>query len=280
MIYKRGFFFTLICIGLIALTACDQGSANGQPDSLRILFIGNSLTYTNDLPGMLQKLLEQTDIDTVAESVALPNYGLQDHWANPETVQKIADGSWDYVVLQQGPSATEGRPSLLEYSEMFNDFITQAGGQTALYMVWPWLSRSFDFDLVSDAYRTAAEQVDGLLFPAGEAWRAAWRKDPNLGLYGPDNFHPSELGTYVAALVMYEQLAKKARASCRRPFQPHQVNGLFLRMWPRSCKSPLWKPTKNLPASRRCGTFRLWSGSWFAACGVRSSGHCGPPRFV
>lgn len=198
----------LITISLTLLTACDQG-ANGQPDSLRIFFIGNSLTYTNDLPGMLQKLLEQADINAVVESAALPNYGLQDHWANPDTVQRIADGNWDVVVLQQGPSATEGRPSLLEYSKMFNDFITQAGSRTALYMVWPWESRSFDFDGVSESYRMAAEQVDGLLFPAGEAWRAAWRKDPNLGLYGPDDFHPSELGTYLAALVMYEQLAKK-----------------------------------------------------------------------
>ncbi len=209
MIYKRGLCFTLICISLIALTACDQSSANGQPDSLRVLFIGNSLTYTNDLPGMLQKLLEHAEIDAVVESIALPDYGLQDHWANPDTVQRIAEGNWDVVALQQGPSATEGRPSLLEYSKMFNDFITQANGRTAMYMVWPWKSRSFDFDGVSESYRMAAEQIDGLLFPAGEAWRAAWRKDPNLGLYGPDDFHPSELGTYLAALVMYEQLAKK-----------------------------------------------------------------------
>jgi len=209
MNFKKIMSFVFIGISLFTLIACDQGAANGQPDSLRILFIGNSLTYTNDLPGMLKNLLEQAGIEAVVESIAFPNAGLQDHWENPDTVQRVATGSWDTVIMQQGPSATEGRPSLLEYSKAFYDFIAQANGKAAMYMVWPWKSRSFDFDGVSESYRMAAEQIDGLLFPAGEAWRAAWRKDPNLALYGPDDFHPSELGTYLAALVMYEQLAKR-----------------------------------------------------------------------
>ena len=52
----------------------------------------------------------------------------------------------------------------------------------------------------------AAEAVDGLLLPAGEAWVEAWKEDPSLSLYGPDNFHPSEMGSYLAALVIYAGL--------------------------------------------------------------------------
>ena len=48
--------------------------------------------------------------------------------------------------------------------------------------------------------------VGGLFFPAGEAWRTAWASDPQLPLYGPDGYHPSELGTYLAALVVYEEI--------------------------------------------------------------------------
>ena len=51
---------------------------------------------------------------------------------------------------------------------------------------------------------SAAEAVNGLFLPAGEGWRAAWAADPQLMLYGPDGYHPSELGTYEAALVIYE----------------------------------------------------------------------------
>ena len=120
---------------------------------------------------------------------------------------RINEGDFDFVVLQQGPSATEGRPSLLEYSQLFANEIVAAGGRPALYMVWPSQARFFDFDGVSDSYQTAAAQVGGVLFPAGEAWRAAWAQDPALELYGADGFHPSEMGTYLAALVMFAQLA-------------------------------------------------------------------------
>ena len=74
-------------------------------------------------------------------------------------------------------------------------------------MVWPAKSRFFDYDGVLDSYKTATELVDGLFLPAGEAWRVAWNYDSELMLYGPDQFHPSALGTYLAALVMYQKFS-------------------------------------------------------------------------
>jgi hypothetical protein len=73
-------------------------------------------------------------------------------------------------------------------------------------MVWPAAARRFDFEGVAESYRRAATEVDGLLLPAGEAWRAAWKLDPTLELYGPDGFHPSRAGSYLAALVIVQQL--------------------------------------------------------------------------
>ncbi len=186
----------------------------GPPDgAFGVLFVGNSLTYTNDLPGILGRMLTDADIGPVAvASRSFPNFGLQDHWVNANTLSAVA-GGWDVVIMQQGPSATEGRPSLLEYSELFANEIRVLGGTPGLYMVWPSSTREFDFDGVSDSYATAAEQVDGYLFPAGEAWRIAWEADASLPLYGPDGFHPSPVGTYLAALVMYEQLSGQSLSS-------------------------------------------------------------------
>ncbi|MFV1987787.1 MAG: SGNH/GDSL hydrolase family protein [Gemmatimonadota bacterium] len=178
---------------------------------LAILFVGNSLTYTNDLPDMVQRLLQAHGNvgDVGVGTVAFPNFGLMDHWAQGAARSAIASGQWDYVVIQQGPSATEGRPSLLEYSRRFADEVEAVGGRLALYMVWPAANRFLDFNGVSASYEAAAEQNDSLLFPAGEAWREAWALDPNLDLYGPDGFHPSLLGTHLAALVIYQQLSGK-----------------------------------------------------------------------
>ncbi|MCA9743385.1 MAG: hypothetical protein H6695_08855 [Deferribacteres bacterium] len=181
-----------------------------QQEGLNVLFIGNSLTYFNDMPDMLQRMLDYAGVEIgLIEVIAYPNYGLQDHWLTASTRERIATPGWDVVVLQQGPSATEGRPSLLEYSKLFASLTDSSDTRMALYMVWPAQERSFDFDGVSASYRMAAEQVDGLLFPAGEAWRAAWSKDSTLVLYASDNFHPNRLGSHLTALVMFQQLARR-----------------------------------------------------------------------
>ena len=110
------------------------------------------------------------------------------------TQDRIAAGGWRWVVLQQGPSALpESRVNLREWTRRFDAVIRQAGGVTALYMVWPESSRRNAFPDVSASYRLAAQDVDGILLPAGDAWLAAWRLDPSLPLYGSDGFHPSAL---------------------------------------------------------------------------------------
>lgn len=198
----------LVLLAGMPTTACGQASEIFDPvdgGELRVLFIGNSLTEFNDLPGMVESLLSEAGLEPIVVSIARPATGLIDHWALVATHDRISEG-WDVVVLQQGPSATEGRPSLLEYAELFATPIRDAGGVPAMYMVWPAESRSFDFPGVSDSYADAADLIGGLLFPVGEAWLDAWGLDEELPLYGGDRFHPSPLGTYLAALVMYEQL--------------------------------------------------------------------------
>jgi len=212
-----GIAILILLLALLALLACggddvvhhDDGCAVARAPrdaGPRVLFVGNSLTDWFDMPGILAGLLHEAGFAFYRiETIALPNFGLVDHWQRPQTRAAIA-GGWDLVVLQQGPSATEGRPSLLEYSQRFATEIRDAGGEPALFMVWPAASNLDDLDGVSDSYATAAELVDGLLFPVGEAWRSAWARDEDLRLYDDDGFHPSILGSYLAALVFFEQI--------------------------------------------------------------------------
>lgn len=181
-----------------------------QPAPVRILFIGNSLTYANDLPAMVCAMARAAGKRAVCESIAFPDYSLEDHWNERRAQREIARG-WDVVVLQQGPSALpESRRLLIGYVRRFDTEIRKAGARTALYMVWPSLARRGDFPGVSQSYTAAADEVKGLLLPAGNAWRAAWKGDASLPLYGPDGFHPSPAGTYLAALVAYQQIFGEA----------------------------------------------------------------------
>jgi hypothetical protein len=200
----------IILLMFLAVVFCCNAIAKGQKsgDELRVLFIGNSLTYTHDLPAIVAALAEATKQKRfIHQSIAFPNFSLEDHWHQGEARKTIARGRWDFVILQQGPSALpESRVLLLEYARRFATEIRSSGAQPALYMVWPSAARSGDFNRVSESYRLAAEEVKGALLPAGEAWRAAWRRDANLQLYSPDGLHPSQAGSYLAAVVIYEQL--------------------------------------------------------------------------
>ncbi|MFC2086023.1 SGNH/GDSL hydrolase family protein [Bacteroidota bacterium] len=193
------------------LVSC--GSVNSEPeDALRVLFIGNSLTYANDLPAMVAAMsVAEEERPLVYGMVTFPDYSLEDHWNKGTARDALADGSWDIVVMQQGPSSLpENKELLIRWTRKFADEARAHGTEPALFTVWPSSSRSFAFPAVINSYAAAADSVDGLVLPAGSAWLAAWKRDPTLSLYGPDDFHPSELGSYLCALVIYSVLYDRA----------------------------------------------------------------------
>jgi hypothetical protein len=181
--------------------------------ALRVLFVGNSLTYSNDLPAIVEALAKATNQRMFAYlSIAIPDFSLEDHWnKKKDALEAIKKRHWDFVVLQQGPSASpEGRALLLEYGRRFAEVIRKRGGRPALYSVWPSRTRIQDFRGVSESYRQAAEAVDGVLFPVGDAWLNAWKVNPTIGLYSADGFHPSVAASYLAGLVIYEKLYNRS----------------------------------------------------------------------
>jgi hypothetical protein len=194
--------------GAALAVALASGVCAQPAPSIRVLFVGNSLTSANDLPGMLETLSRTAGGPRVdCESVAFPNYSLEDHWNRGDAAKAIAHGGWTTVILQQGPSALpESQILLREYTRRFDARIRRVGAKTALYMVWPFSTRRSDFDGVKASYQAAARDVGGVFFPVGEAWRAVWRRDATISLYGSDWFHPTPEATYLAALVIYQRL--------------------------------------------------------------------------
>jgi hypothetical protein len=194
---------------LLILAGCagdnsSPGSAN--PRVYRVLFIGNSLTYVNDLPGTVARLGASAKDSFEVESVAEGGFALIDHVnGKSDAVHVIQSRGWDYVVLQQGPSSLPiSRDTLVLATQLLDPYIRAAGARTAELMVWPDATNQAAFDAVRISYQEAAQAVDGLFLPGGEAWRAAWALYPMLQLYSSDGFHPSELGTYLTALVVLE----------------------------------------------------------------------------
>lgn len=202
---------------VLALTAaigsCSTNSTGPVPFAgLDVLFIGNSLTASNDLPGTVAAIAAAAGEPIQVSAVTQANFALIDHVKAGNALAMIRRGGWDVVVLQQGPTSTGPSPdrdTLIIATRLLDQEIRAAGGRTALFMVWPTRARLQYFDNTRDAYHAAATEVNGLFLPAGEAWRTAWQDNDGLEFYSGDAFHPSPLGSFLAALVIYEGITGK-----------------------------------------------------------------------
>ena len=203
---------------VLVLAAASGGSARGDADQLRVLFIGNSLTAANDLPSVVASLAHGK---IAYQTVAPGGVSLEDHWTLTGARQALDDGQWDDVVLQQGPSTLpESAVNLREWTVRWAEAIRDRHATPALYEVWPDSAfgvRS-SFPALVYSYRQAARAARATFLPAGEAWQAAWRRNARLRLYGPDGFHPSKLGTMLAALVIYARLTNTAPGRVALPY--------------------------------------------------------------
>ena len=223
--------YGLFALALIVVCATGTVAAQvEQPRPLRVLFIGNSLTIANDLPGMIADLAAGAgEPRPLTQMVAVGGFSLEDHWNRGEALRAIEHGPWDFVVLQQGPSAAlESRQLLIAFARRFAAATRKAGAATpALYMVWPSLDRQSDFPGVSQSYRRAAASVNGVILPAGDAWRIVLQRHREVQLYSRDRLHPTLAGSYLAAVVIYHQLySRHTRASLPRwDFQGNMPGG-------------------------------------------------------
>jgi len=196
----------LIACGLGPVAADSQIDVPAPtPGAVNVLFIGNSLTYTNDLPGIVQALADSLGTGPIRTGmVALPDYSLGDHWLEGTARRAIAAGGWQVVAMQQGPSTLDAsRRQLIADARRFADAIRASGAEPAMLQVWPLPGYSWDRAL--ETYALAADSIQGALLPAGAALRAAQQADPALTLF-TDGFHPNAAGSYLAALVIVARL--------------------------------------------------------------------------
>lgn len=218
--HRRRFLRAVSALGAVALilplTSCATGGATGlsgrgsaNPGDRWVLFVGNSLTYQNDLPDMLERVARLSGDDSLrAAVIASPDYALEDHYLGGEVQRALAAYDWSIVVMQQGPSSLPAsQDHLRAWTAAFAPLIREAGAEPMLYQVWPAaVRRGLDAANVLTSYTNAAAAVDGILAPAGDAFTAALDADPAIGIHAGDGFHPSARGTYLAAITILARI--------------------------------------------------------------------------
>lgn len=193
------------------LVACSHPTISSEPPigdlGTPVLFVGNSLTYTNDMPAMVAAIARSAGTRLDARQLTAPDRALIDFVIDGSASQVILGARWAYVVMQQGPTTVPiCRDTLVMAVRQMSALTRQVGGRPLVVMSWPRTSRSGDFPKVHESAHMAANDVGGAFAPAGDAWQLALQDDPQLPLYGFDGYHPAPLGSLLAALVIYEQV--------------------------------------------------------------------------
>lgn len=183
-----------------------------KSQTIHILFVGNSLTYANDLPTLVKLEAKSEGLKVKTKQLAFPNYALVDHWKDGELQKLIQSEKFDYVVVQQGPSSQdEGKRMLLESGKLISRLCEQSGSKLAFYMVWPSRHYYHTFDGVIYNYNLAARSTDAILCPVGKVWKDHFDETGEFSFYGPDGFHPSLKGSQVAAEIIVKSLFDNAQ---------------------------------------------------------------------
>lgn len=196
-------------IVLLCLWSCSSATATDSGPRGTLLFIGNSLTYTNDLPAMLAQVADAADDSVGVAMVAGPNLAVIDHTNGAtDAVARIDRGGWSHVVLQQGPTSVPGvcRDTLIIAAMRLKPHVSAAGGRIVLFLPWTRQADPQTLEGAAESARLAARAVGGIVAPVGFAWRNALSADPTIPIYGPDGYHPAPAGTLLAALTIYDRL--------------------------------------------------------------------------
>ena len=180
----------------------DLDAARGDRPGLRVLFVGNSMTYYHGMPQMVEKLATGAPgaEPLFAVSYTRPGWTLEEAAADDRLARLIESVPWDALVLQEQTGRASGseewlRYKTIPYAQELQRPIEARGGRTLLYMTW---YRRYEDDLGSLLSVPVAPVASAL----GEAH---WRR-PDLQLLESDGHHPSLGGSYLAACVFYAVL--------------------------------------------------------------------------
>ncbi len=200
----------------------------------RVLFLGNSYTYVNNMPQIVAGMATSTGDTLEWEMEAPGGFLLSGHYTSMTSKNKIKQGNWDYVVLQeqsQQPALpySEFRFTSL-YAHLLDSLINVSNtcAETIFYMTWgrkngdasmcptyspqgwPHFCTYLGMDSVIRArYETIANDNQAIVSPVGAVWRIIRLQHPNIELYDADESHPSMAGSYAAACAFYTAIFRK-----------------------------------------------------------------------
>lgn len=219
----KSYFPAMLAVALLWATSFPGVAgtpAPGQPE-MRVLLVGNSLVYTNNLPGLLRALAaaQPGGPRIVTETYAAPGGTLAERWNDGEASAALAAGRWDAIVLQErggllacmvdreGRQQSDCRDSERAHRE-FAGLAASRGARTLLLATWgPDATWQLKLDRATRllASRIAPEDARATVVPAGSTLRLFATRHSEAETF-PDGTHPSTQASLIMAAQLYHTL--------------------------------------------------------------------------
>lgn len=173
----------------------------------KVLFIGNSLTFYNQMPFLVEELTRKSEQPLSVALIAMPLWNLSDH-RKAGAIQFINNEKWDYVVIQEhSVGITEKNERYRTDARAFIEAIKAAGAKPVLYQTWSDRGEPEKQSAISAAISQLAKESGSIVVPVGDVFHALRTEAKSPDLYTLDGKHPSATGSYAAAMTFYSVLS-------------------------------------------------------------------------
>ncbi|MDR3544328.1 MAG: SGNH/GDSL hydrolase family protein [Candidatus Limnocylindrales bacterium] len=216
----------LVCLGVVlalgvvgvARLADEPCGPLSRTACVRVLFLGNSYTYVNDLPTVFRDLARAGGRNVETGMVANGGETLAQHAASSDSLGAIRGSPWQFVVLQEQSEipalASAWQTQMFPAAETLVATIRSVAATPVLLETWAHRDGLPDQGLdyaamqaaITQGYRSLGATLGVAVAPAGEAWQSVLQANPTIALWQADGSHPSPAGTYLAACVLYDRI--------------------------------------------------------------------------
>ena len=173
---------------------------------LKVLFIGNSHTYFNDMPGMFLNLCREHNIEAHVTMLCKGGMGLDWHMHEPQTRFNIACGGYDYVVLQHTAHSMGDFDLMHLGARTLVKWIKEAGATPVFYQTWAKKGDEAFQPFMSGVYDLLGRELKCPVAPVGNVWQQHRIDHPDEELYFTDGQHASVQGSALAARVIFDTI--------------------------------------------------------------------------
>jgi hypothetical protein len=235
---KLNHLLFFILIGLLP----KMGTA--QSAQIKVLMIGNSFIYNNNLPDIERDLVKAAGIHAQISAYLDTGKSIDYFITDTSCFNMIKSASWDYIVIQDyqayyydslGKFDSMGyNIPLLKNNLKFQDSIKKLNPCVKIIYFAGWeqfggVPDRFPGDntekmikriLANYKFLNDLPSVHNVIAPIGVAWIKCLAENPGIDfyLYGSDNRHPAYGGSYLSACVLFSTIFRQSPVNLKNPF--------------------------------------------------------------